>query len=836
MLVLAVGVSAIPALALDPRQAITQYVRESWTAKDGAPAGTINGISQTPNGYLWLGTEGEGLVRFDGISFTRSDELDSVFGRRVNRITSLTSARDGTLWVGTGFGLARMREGRWTTFDRGEAKDVIGLHEAPDGAVWYTRHWEGAFRVSGETLLPTPLEGKPRFVASDARGVVWIGGYEGLWRIAGNERRRYIPSDGLVDQNITAVYADRSGDVWLGTQVGLSLLRGDKPIAHFTARDGLSSEDISSLYSDRDGSLWVGTVVGGLNRRRGSGFESLNKALGLTNNHVTAIFEDREGSLWVGTSNGLNRMRDARVLPIGESEGLSAREPMAIAEGVDGTVFVSSGFGGLSRIKDGRIQILRADSVPGSNFDGPLYASPDGAIWSGNNGGLAFRKNGRAARFLVDGQVTCLSQDARSVVFAIGNGKVFRLVGGHTERYQLADGTLLGPETFGFDYVWAMHVSRAGVLWLATTRGAIAVEGGRARVVWRRDNLSARSIFEDEAGTIWLGTMAGLVRVAGDSVAVISAVHGLPQDDVYQVVVDKRGGLWMSSTRGIAHVDRQQVEDVAEGRARSLQVELLGAADGMRTSEATYWGSCATRDGRVWFTTIEGVVVIDPGLARRNTLVPPVLLERILADDRPLDLENEVRVPASTERLVVEYSAPSLVVPQRVRFRFRLEGYDRDWVEGGGRRAASYTKLPPGLYRFRVIAANNDGVWNELGASVSIRQLPRFYQTVWFFVAACLAVALLLAGALRLRTRQLRFRERELQRRVAESLAQIKTLSGLLPICAWCKKVRDDGGYWSQLEEYVRQHTDAAFSHGICPECRNERFPRQSGTKEGSKT
>ncbi len=832
-LLLTVAAPGINVFALDPQQRITQYVRESWTTKDGAPAGTINDISQTPNGYLWLGTEGEGLVRFDGIAFARVDELDAVFGQRVNRITSLICGRDGALWVGTGFGLARLRDGRWTTFDRGEAKDVLGLHEAADGTVWYARHWEGVFRVSGETVMPIPLPGKPRFIGSDSQGNVWAGGYEGLWRFVGDERQRFGLADGLVDQNITRIHGDENGNLWLGSQVGLTLVRNDKVVGHFTARDGLSSDDVSAIYVDRSGGVWIGTVVGGLNRKTDTGFEALGKAFGLTNNHVTALFEDREGSLWIGTSNGLNRLRDARVVPIGDSEGLSSREPMAIVEGKHGTVFVSSGFGGLDRIENGQVQFPRPNAVPGSRFDGPLYADSDGAIWSGHNGGLSYRQDGRTQRFPVEGQVSCVSHDGSSLVFAVSNGQVFRLVRGRPERFRLADGSLLGPETLGFDFVWAMHFSRSGVLWLATTRGAIAVQEGRARPVWQRGKLSVRSIFEDEEGTIWLGTMAGLVRVAGESVAVISAAHGLPQDDVYQVVADRRGGLWMSSVRGIAHVAKRQVEEVVAGRRQTVDVELLGAADGMRTSEATYWGACATKDGRVWFTTIEAVVVIDPDVVRRNKLVPPVVLERILADGVQLALGSEVRVPAGTERLVIEYGALSLLVPQRVRVKFRLEGYDDDWVDGGGRRAASYTKLPPGRYRFHVIAANNDGVWNEVGASVSVRQIPYFYQTVWFLLAMCLAGVGLVAGVLHLRSRHQRRREQELQRRVAESLAHIKTLRGLLPICAWCKKVRDDSGYWSQIEEYVRQNTEAKFSHGICPQCREEKFPKQT---EGRRT
>jgi ligand-binding sensor domain-containing protein len=809
--------------ALDTERAITQFVHESWIAKDGAPAGTITGITQTPEGYLWLGTEGEGLVRFDGVRFERETRLDVLFGRRVDRVTSVLRGRDGTLWVGTTFGLARRRAGLWAVFDRGEAKDVLCLHEAADGTVWYARHWEGLFRVSGESLTPLALAGGPRFVTSDTGGAVWAGGYEGLWRLDGGDRRRYSSRDGISNPNVTQIYGDRAGNVWVGFQIGLTLLRNRKVAARFTTRDGLSSDDITALFEDRQGTLWVGTGRGGLNRRRGGRFESLTRALGLTSNRVTAIYEDREGSLWVGTSNGLNRLRDASLLPIGEPEGLSRQDALSIVEGRDG-IYVASGFGGVNRIEGGRVHVSPPESVPGSDFDGPLYADPDGGIWSGHRDGLSLRRGNRGTLFPVPGVVSCLSGDARGIVFASDHGEVFRLVGGKPERYRLADGTLLGPETLGSDYVWMIHVSREGTLWLATSRGVFAVQDGVLRSVWRKGVLSARSISEDEQGTIWLGTMAGLMRVAGGVATIYTTTDGLPHDDVYHALSDRQGGIWVSGARGIFRLERKELEAIAAGRRRAgpLSVEVLGAADGMRTSEATSIyqpAGCLASDGRVWFTTADGVVVADPPKRRKNPLPPPVVVEKIVADGWSMDPHLPLLLPPGTVQLAIHYNGLSLLVPSRVRFKYRLEGYDRDWVDAEGRRQAYYTKLPPGNYRFHVVAANNDGVWNDVGASADIRQLPRFHQTTWFLVLATLAVAGGLWGAFWLRVKHHRRREAELQERIREALANIKTLSGLLPICAWCKKVRDDSGYWSQIETYVKEHTEAEFSHGICPDC-----------------
>ena len=638
--VLGVTLLVAPSLeALDPSRAITQYVRESWIVKDGAPAGTISAITQTTDGYLWLGTEGDGLVRFDGVSFVHVEALDAVFGRRVDQVTSMISARDGSLWVGTTFGLARQKDGAWSTFDRGDAKHVFGLHEAPDGTIWYARHWDGIFHLAGGTLTNIPLTAKPRFVTTDLQGTVWAGGYEGLWRVRGDDRRLYSTRDGLADRNVNQVYRDPQGAVWVGLRVGLTLVRDDKIAARFTTRDGLSSDDVSAIYQDRDGLLWVGTANGGLNRRRGERFECLNKALGLTSDRVTAIHEDHEGSLWVGTASGLNRLRDANLLPIGETEGLNRREPLAVAEGKDGSMFVTSGFGGpqldqggpySGDVSPGRVRLRR----------GPLRGPGRGALdrpWR-----RTVLPKGRQERDLPGGG-TGQRGDPRCPEPRVchASGEVFRLVDGRGARFRLADGTLLGPETFGFDYVWQLQVTKDGTLWLATTRGVFAVRDGKARRVWSLGRLSARSVSEDEEGTVWLGTMAGVVRVKGESLVTFSTREGLAEDDVHNVLSDGQGGLWMSGSRGLSRVKRESLEEVARGSAKSFVVERFGVAEGMRTSVATVQfqpAATRTRDGRLWFATTGGIVVADPAHLKRNPLPPPVVVEALVADGRAVAL------------------------------------------------------------------------------------------------------------------------------------------------------------------------------------------------------
>jgi hypothetical protein len=280
----------------------------------------------------------------------------------------------------------------------------------------------------------------------------------------------------------------------------------------------------------------------------------------------------------------------------------------------------------------------------------------------------------------------------------------------------------------------------------------------------------------------------------------------------------------MGGARGIFRVERRELDEVAAGRARRVSARLFGVTEGMRTSVATAHyqpAACRARDGRLYFATLEGVVAIDPARLAKNALVPPVVIEQVVADEAVLSFGGAAQVPASTQRLAIHYNGLSLLVPSRVRFRYRLEGYDADWVEAGGRRVAYYTRLPPGAYRFRVMAANNDGVWNETGAAVELRKLPRFHETPLFFGLCVVAALGLAVGIHRYRLARLLRAERELEARIEEALSQVKTLSGLLPICAWCKRIREDTGYWRQIEAFVSEHSHAEFTHGICPDCRS---------------
>ena len=370
-------------------------------------------------------------------------------------------------------------------------------------------------------------------------------------------------------------------------------------------------------------------------------------------------------------------------------------------------------------------------------------------------------------------------------------------------------------------------------MWVGTYGGGLArLQDGRFTTYTAKEGLGANfvlALYEDADGTLWIGTFGGgLSRLKDGRFASFTTREGLPDDVVFQILEDNEGRLWMSCDRGVFRVDKAELEAVAAGKATSVRSVLYDKADGMKSSQCNSGSQpagCRSRDGTLWFPTTKGVVRIDPRKLIMNPRVPPVVVEEVFVDKKRVVPGTEARLPPGRGELELHYAALNFLIPERMRFRYRLEGFDHAWVEAGNRRTAYYTNIPPGPYRFRVIASNDEGVWNEEGAALNLRLAPHFHQTRWFYALCALGAVLAGAALYHLRVRGLKAREKELASRVDAALAKIQVLDGLLPICAWCKKIRDDKGYWNQLEAYIGDRSRAEFTHGICPECTAQMSP-----------
>jgi PAS domain S-box-containing protein len=776
-----------PALALNPKKAITQYRHRAWKTEDGLPQLSAHAIIQTRDGYLWIGTQ-EGLVRFDGVHFTIFDKRNTP-GLENHSIFTLLEGRDGSLWIGTGGGLSRLKDGRFITYstDQGVSHNLIyDLYEDPEGNLWVGTFGGGLNRLqAGRWTAYTVKEGlASNFVTSicgSKSSGLWIGTNDGVTRYKDGKFTTFTTKDGLAHNSVFDVYEDRKGNIWIGTADGLSLWREGR-FRTFTTREGLSSNEIRSIYEDRDGNLWIGTEGKGLNRFNDGTFTSLTTREGLSDDFVYSLCEDREGSLWVGTyGGGLNRLSDGKFTTYSTAEGLPDDLVRPIFQSRDGSIWIGTQKGGLTHFKDGRFKTYTTKDGLAYNGVRALAEDSEGALWVGTGGGgLSRFRNGKFTNYttrdgLANDYILALivSRDG-SVWIGTKGGGLSHYQNGRFTNYTTGDGLLDGV-------VRTILESRDGSLWIATNRGLSRLKDGRFTSYTTREGLSHNflfSLYEDRAGVLWVSTFGGgLNRFKDGKFTSYTTAVGLFDDVAFQILEDDEGNLWMSCNRGIYRVSKRELEAFDRGEIKKITCQVYGTADGMQSAECNGSAQPAgvrTRDGRLWFPTAKGVVVIDPRNLGLNDLPPPVVIEKVLANKQSLPLTGVIQLSPDQRELEIRYAALSFLAPQRVFFKYRLEGFDKDWVDAGTRREAFYTNLPPGRYRFQVLACNNDGVWNLTGAALEFYLKPHFYQTIWFYLLCTLTVLLALAGGYHLRIRQVRARELQLSQLVSERTAKLQ--------------------------------------------------------------
>ncbi|MFA5911171.1 MAG: two-component regulator propeller domain-containing protein [Vicinamibacterales bacterium] len=819
-----------PALALDPAKAITQYLHEIWQTKDGLPQNTITAIAQTSDGYLWLGTRA-GLIRFDGVRFT-------VFSSQTtpeitqDQILSLLADRQGRLWIGTwGGGLVRMDRGSFTRFSTSDGlpSDLIAtIFEDRQGRLWIGTDGGGLARAE-EGGSANPEMGVPqRFVTERSRdalglsirdileddGGLWIATDAGLAHLQRDGTlRSFGPAQGLSRTSVRSLLRDRAGTLWIGTDLGLNRYR-DGQFTVLTKADGLSHNVIVSLVEDREGSVWIGTDGGGINRWRDGALTSFTSTLGLSNDSILSMLEDREGSLWIGTNlGGLNRLKDGRFTPFTKREGLSHDYVRAVYEDRAGTLWIGTEGGGLNRVRDGQVTSFTTKNGLSNDTVFAILEDHEGSLWIGTDNGLTRLRNGRFEVFhaemgMSNDSVLALHEDRQGTLW-IGT------YAGGLNRYK--DGRFTSfttKEGLSHNTVNVIFEDRDANLWIGTRGGGLnRYQDGQFTAFTSKDGLSDDLVFalhEDAAGALWIGTYGGgLTRLKAGRFSVVSERHGLFDNVVHRIIEDGLGNVWMSGNKGISRVVKRELDEVADGSRPLLTPIVYGTADGMRNAECNGGANAGTitRAGLVWFPTIEGAVSVDPAHLTTNTVPPPVVIEEILIDGRRSRSSDDLRLPSDAQTLEVHFTALSFTAPAAVRFRYRLEGLEDDWVETEGRRTAYYSKLPPGQYSFHVIAANNDGVWNDTGATLAVSVAPRLQETIWFRGAVVLLF--LLAGPLfyRFRLRRLTAQKAALERLVAERTAALEAANGLLAQLA-----REDG-----LTGLMNRR---AFDSALAEECR----------------
>lgn len=734
------------------RSSPVHYGSRIWQTDDGLPQNTVQALVQTRDGYLWIGTQ-NGLARFDGARFVVFDAKNTP-GLGSSQIYALAQDNHDSLWIGTfNAGLSRLSQGRFETFTEKNGlvcNAVRTIYAARNGVVWIgttnglARYENGTFtrlttadglahnivrtiaEMSDGVIVIGTAKGVNRIVEGrielayaglpgsvirslifDRKGAAWVGFAGGVVRIADGRIEDTIATNGLADNLVNAIFEDRHEQIWVGTYGGVSRLSGTNWVFEKTA-EGAAFDAVNCLVEDREGHIWLGTKDG-LVRLHRQWFKAVTVRDGLTHNNTVTVFEDRLGSIWTGTwGGGLNRIRDG-IEVFNFQKGLSKDQVLALHEDRAGSLWVGTDFeGGLNRITGNVIsQFTRTNGLAGSTIR-VLHPDRGGRLLIGTTQGL--------------------------VIFEDG----------HFCRVTTSDG-LSGNN------IRTMCEDRDGSVWIGSNDGLDCLKDGRIIKPATPIPLPAKtvvSLMNDSAGALWIGTIGGgLCRFQGGKLTVYNTGKGLFSDDIHEILEDDFGFLWMSCRYGVFRIRKSDFSDLDSGKVARVISQNFGRRDGLPSLECSVVakpGAYKARDGRLWFATAKGLAVVDPSFEiSGNQTPPPVMIEEVIADKRRAPRLNPRSVSdgdatASVEfapgrgELEIHYTGLSFAEPEKNQFRYKLHGFDSDWVEPGPRRVAFYNYVPPGNYEFHVLACNNDGTWSPAGAKVKILLRPHFWQMVWF--------------------------------------------------------------------------------------------------------
>ncbi len=746
-----------PVRALNPEKSLRHYVHAVYQIEDGLPQNTVTSLVQTRDGYIWLGGF-EGLVRFDGVSFKVFNSANTPEILH-NSIACLHEHTDGTLWIGTeGGGLVSYHRGHFQVL-----KKEHGLEDTRINAITEDANENLIVGTMGGSLYLVTSERKviaidPGDVAPkqeiyallvDPEGRLWVAAADGLFCRENEKTTRYGKDNGLPTDFIRSLYRDREGNLWIGTAEGLiQWVDGAKRV--YTTEDGLGVNMIYAIYEDSDLNLWIGTEFGGLAVKRGDTLTSFGVEDGISSPEVCAFVEDREGNLWVGTqTGGLNRFSDGSVVTYTTQDGLPSNGTWNIIETPDGAIWIAT-TGGLSEYKDGVFTNYRPDD--NHIFIAGLVRDAEGTFWIGEDTrGFGTFKDGEFNFFgKRDGfagyKIRSILSDSKGNIW-IGTRAdgIYLYADGKFNHFSTAEGL---PDSS----VRAIMEARDGRLYFGTRDGLAIYDEGKFKVIREEDGLPHNQIFffhQDDEDRIWMAFYGGGIGCYMDGKYYSARiVDGLNTDLLYAIIGDDVGNMWYSTNLGISMVKKQDLLDLFAEKIDRVQPRTFGLADGMKLAECnggSQYCGMKSSDGRIWFPTHGGYSVIDPTNLVLNETAPRVHIESVFVDGE--DVLDGVVLPPGSHRIEFTYVGLNYVAPKQISFQYMLEGFDENWIDAGYKRTTFYTNIPPGEYRFRVKACNNEGICNNEGASFRFTLEPHFTQTEWFWPLVA-AIALLIGASL----------------------------------------------------------------------------------------
>ena len=770
----------------------TNYQVDVWQREQGLPQNSVTTIKQTSDGYLWLGTQ-DGLVRFDGLRFQLFDQNNTPAIKN-SRIVQLFEDREQALWIGTEQGgVVCLRGGEFSRYEmpsRGTAHNYARVFcNDLAGSFWLVScEWQLMRFADSKLAVPSAnweLAGvRCLAVAANLAGQVWVGTERelavwrdgkfqavfggtnedslqvdylkasqsnGCWVAANGRLRKFdagqwvtdLGSYDRINHPIYDLHEDRDGCLWMASMGnGLFRFAPNGEVLHLTTKEGLPSDFVRCVIEDREGNIWAGTEGGGLCRLKPATFTSFGTRQGLSSDQVVSVFEAKAGEMWIGMNgDGLDRLTGTQVDRFGAEQGLMNGHVWSVVEDRHGVVWAGT-WDGLFRLDQNRF----APQTDGTNIGWQVFGmfeDSQGALWLGQQ---AF------------GALTRLHDGQRTVIKIPGASSSLD--------------------------VRVMVEDRDGNLWIGTNDDGLyrMNKDGSFTHFGRRDGLGSEAIWslkvDADDGSLWIGTCrGGLSRWHQDRITTWTAKDGLINNVICQILEDRRGNLWLGSHGGVFRVSKTELNDYASGQRKTIQCVGYGKAEGLPSLECQGGfqpSGCKTRDGRLWFPTVKGLAVVNPETIVRNPLSPLVVIEEMLVDGAAQPLKTEakaasylagqssgaLKISPGKQRVDFRYTALSYTAPEAVRFKYRLDGLEQDWLEAGTTRTVNYSHVPPGNYRFQVIACNSEGVWNETGDTLAITVLPYFWQTKLFLGLATLVTLGIVAGLVR------RIEARKLQRQL----------------------------------------------------------------------
>ena len=754
---------------------VPKYVTRNWQQDDGLPHSTVQTISQTRDGYLWIGTR-QGLARFDGVRFVKP--TNAVLNR--SSIYTIYEDTRGSLWIGSDKGLWRWQQQTLSHYTKEQGlpdNNVHRIYETKTGSIWIGTT-KGPVEFVAEKfrgLRDNALEGQfVKFFWEDRSANLCVATARGVFSIKDNSAfdLRIAEAQSLFPNTaVRAVCPGRDDTLWMGTDRGLACINAGVTNGYyqqsrlFTKTDGLSDNIVNTVLEDRAGNLWIGTYSG-LNRLTRGNLLTEYNSQGYAFDIVNCLYEDQEGNIWVGDRNGLNRLTPKRFTTFTRNDGLTQENVMSVVEDDEGNILAGTWGGGLNQIKLGQFVANQESEKSIPHLLLGLCVDSQKSLWMGTDfgGGLFHLENGRRSHYaesqgLKKGAVRVILEDREKRLW-IGTSKGLNLFDGK----QFTNFTVTNG--LPHDDIRALSQDGNDGLWIGTQNGLCRWHGGKFTNFFTASESSSNAVvalYQDKSKTLWVGTLeVGLCRVTltsdnNPSITAITKADGLYSDDICEILEDGSERLWMSCFNGIFSVEKKELNDFADHKLTRVMSTAYGRYDGlvsMQCNNTAKPSALKSRDGRLWFTTTRGLAVIDPRTNAKPKSVPAsIVIEEVTADkcrvaslnscqlasegsvgDSMTEPLQPLTVPAGHGELEFRYTAFNFAAPEKLRFRYKLDGIDATWVDAGDRRVAAYNHVPPGHYTFRVAVCNADGVWNETGTTTQLRLLPHFWETSWFLV------------------------------------------------------------------------------------------------------